>query len=213
MNYNEQILENKAFNFFKQLMYNIALSICIMLIGVLVMVYGFKFGLYEVLTPSEEPYLPTGCMVVVKAQNSYEVGDLLTFQQGSYSVTHRLVGIYKDSGTGATYYICHGDNNSQNANGEYVDDNSNYQDDIDYVTGLINSGKTISEIRSSTYSCQYATANEVKGKVVAHINNYGTYFSFIKSHYMLVIALVAAIWCISSTVQNEIDMKRCRRLF
>ncbi len=46
MNYNDQILENKSFNFFKQLMYNLALSICIMLVGVLILVYGFKFALY-----------------------------------------------------------------------------------------------------------------------------------------------------------------------
>jgi signal peptidase I len=61
-------------------MYNIALSICIMLVGVLILVYGFKYKLYEVLTPSEEPYLPTGCMVVVKEQDSYKVGDILNYE-------------------------------------------------------------------------------------------------------------------------------------
>ena len=67
MNYSDQILENKAFNFFKQLTYNIALALCIMLVGVLVMVYGFGFKLYEVLSPSQAPYFTTGDMVIVKA--------------------------------------------------------------------------------------------------------------------------------------------------
>ena len=210
MNYNDQILENKAFNFFKQLMYNIALSICIMLVGVLIMVYGFKFNLYEVLTPSEEPYLPTGCLAIVKEQDSYKVGDIINFQLGNKSVTHRLIGIVEEGGK--TYYICHGDNNSQNANGEYIDDNSNYQDDIDYVAGLIAEGKTWAEIKEATASCQYPSESDIKGKVVDNIPNYGTYLNFMKSHYMLLIALVAGIWCISSTVQNEIDMRRSRRL-
>ena len=59
MHYNDQILENKPFNFFKQLMYNIALAICIMLVGVLILVYGFKFRLYEVLSDSQYPYFKT----------------------------------------------------------------------------------------------------------------------------------------------------------
>ena len=48
MNYKDDILENKAFNLFKQLIYNLALAICIMLVGVLVCTYGFNYELYVV---------------------------------------------------------------------------------------------------------------------------------------------------------------------
>ena len=211
MNYNDQILENKPFNFFKQLMYNIALAICIMLIGVLIMVYGFKFRLYEVLSPSEEPYLPKGCMVVVKAQDEYKIGDIIKFDMTankSLPTSHRLIAIMQDNGT--TYYICHGDN-VQNTDGTYSE-TSDWEDDVAYVQGLIDQGLSISQIKEEAKNIQTPELRHIEGKIIAHINNYGTYFQFIKDHYMLFIALVAAIWCISSTLQNEIDMRRCRRL-
>lgn len=209
MNYNDQILENKPFNFFKQLMYNIALAICIMLVGVLILVYGFKFGLYEVLTGSEEPYLPTGCMVVVKPQDDYKVGDIIKFDMtGNLPTTHRLIAILEENGT--TYYICHGDN-VNNLDG--TDSNQTNDDDKILVDEMIENGATIAEINQKFgVLIQTPTKKHIEGKVVGHIDNYGTYFQFIKGHYMLLVALVAGIWCISSVVQNEIDMKKCRRL-
>lgn len=214
MNYNDQILENKPFNFFKQLMYNIAVAICIMLVGVLIMVHGFKIGLYEVLTGSEEPYLPTGCMVVVKAQDEYKPGDIIKFDTSAtktWPTAHRLIAIMEDDSTGKTYYICHGDN-VQNADSTYSE-TSDWEDDAEFVQGLINQGKSISEISQIAKNIQTPELKHIEGKVVAHINNYGTYFNFIKNHYMLLIALIAGIWCVSSVVQNEIDIKRTRRLF
>lgn len=209
MNYNDQILENKPFNFFKQLMYNIALSICIMLVGVLIMVYGFKFRLYEIKSDSQKPEFVTGDMVVVKAQDSYEVGDIVKFDQNGLPVTHRLIAIFNEGGK--DYYICHGDN-VQNADGSYTEE-SGWVDDKDYVYGLWEDGMTVSQIKNKCgATIQVVALSQIEGTVVAHIDNYGSYFQFIKSHYMLLIALVAGIWCISSTVQNEIDMKKCRRL-
>lgn len=213
MNYNDQILENKPFNFFKQLMYNIALSICIVLVGVLILVYGFKFRLYEVVTGSEEPYLPKGCMVVVKAQDEYKVGEIIKFDTSpnkTVPTAHRLIAIRVENGT--TYYICHGDA-VQNTDGTYSD-TSDWEDDVAYVNSLIEQDPdiTISELKAAAKNIQTPTASQVEGKVIGHIDNYGTYLNFIKQHYMLFIALVAAIWCISSTVQNEIDIKKSRRL-
>ena len=211
MNYNDTILENKAFNFFKQLMYNFALAICIMLVGVLIMVYGFKFKLYEVLTGSEEPYLPVGCMVVVKAQDEYKVGDIIKFDLSStkkYPTAHRLIAKLEENGT--TYYICHGDN-VQNVDGTYST-NSDWKDDAQYVQNLIDNKCTLSEISAQSKNIQTPTAAQVEGKVINHINNFGTYVNFVKEHVMLVIVLIAGIWCISSTVQNEIEIKKSRRL-
>jgi len=206
MNYNDQILENKPFNFFKQLMYNIAVAICIMLVGVLIMVYGFKFRLYEVLSDSQAPYFVKGDMVVVKAQKEYKVGDIIKFNQEGLPVTHRLIAIMDD-----TYYICHGDN-VQSANPANGTDTAPWIEDAEYVQGLIDSNVTLENLKRSTQNIQITTLKQIEGTVVSHIDNYGTYFKFIKSHYMLLIALIAGIWCISNTVQNEIDIKKNRRL-
>ncbi len=208
MNYNDQILENKPFNFFKQLMYNIALAICVMLLGVLIMVYGFKFRLYEVLSDSQAPYFVKGDMVVVKPQKEYKVGDIIKFDT-SIAVTHRLIAIKTENNV--DYYICHGDN-VQSANPHNGAETAPWQEDSQYVQSLIDQQKSLEEIKNSTQNIQVVTLNQIEGKVVSHIDNYGTYFQFIKSHYLLLIALVAGIWCISSTVQNEIDMKKTRRL-
>ncbi len=213
MNYNDEILENKAFNFFKQLMYNIALAICIMLVGVLVLTYGFKYNLYSVESGSQRPYIMEGDMVVVKAQKEYKVGDMIKFDTTStksYPTTHRLIAIMKDS-NGVTRYICHGDN-VQDLDGSQAD--QKYDDDIAYIENLREQGKDFNAIVVACGSLiQAPTFDQIDGKVVNHLDNYGTYFQFIKSHYMLLIALVAGIWCISSVVQNELDMKKSRRLF
>lgn len=209
MNYNDQILDNKPFNFFKQLMYNIALSICIMLVGVLILVWGFKFRLYEVLSDSQAPYFVKGDMVIVKEQKDYKVGDIIKFNNNGLPVTHRLIAILTEGGK--DYYICHGDN-VQNADGSYTDE-SGWHDDRDFVNGLWNEGKTLAQIQSVCgATIQVMTSDKIEGEVIAHIDNYGTYFKFIQDHWGLLVALVAGIWCISSTVQNEIDMKKCGRL-
>ncbi len=208
MNYNDQILENKAFNFFKQMMYNLALSICVILLGVLIMVYGFKFELYEVLSDSQAPYFVKGDMVIVKAQDEYKVGDIVTFEQDVIGlVTHRLIAIKEVNGV-KTYY-CHGDN-VQSADPSATTHLQDWEEDAKYVQGLIDSDIPVTD--SNALNVQIVQESQMKGKVKNHIDNYGKYFNFIKGHYMLLIALVAGIWCVSSVVQNEIDIKRCRRL-
>ena len=211
MNYNDQILENKAFNFFKQLMYNIALSICILLVGILIMVYGFKYQLYEVLSDSQAPVFRETDMVIVKAADKYEVGDILTYQKESILATHRIIGVYEKNGN--IVYICHGDNtdSANPANGQKT---VPYTEDVAFIQSLMDKGKTLNEIKAEvrTPGCDFVTPEETKGKVVNHIDNYGLYFRFIKDHYMLIVAMVAGIWCFSSVVQNELDIKRARRL-
>lgn len=211
MNYKDDILENKEFNLFKQLMYNIALAICIMLVGVLILTYGFKYKLYVVETGSEEPFLPVGCMVVVKAQDEYKVGDIIKFDvTGHLPTTHRLIA--KRTEGGKTYYICHGDN-VQNVDGSVCTE-PGYEDDVAYINQLFEEGKTLAEIKANKLvtNIQTPTFDQIEGKVVNHINNFGAYFQYIQNHYMLLIALIAGIWCISGVVQNEIDIKKSRRL-
>ena len=212
MNYNDQILENKAFNFFKQLMYNIALAICIMLLGVLILVYGFKFRLYHVDSGSQAPVYFEGDMVVVKAQEKYEVGDIIKFDTsptGTVPTTHRLIYIYEEGGK--TYYLCHGDA-VQNADGS--EGNLEWKDDEAFVKNLIEEeGFNLSQVLNECGAVvQAPTINQIEGKVVAHFSNMGTLFMFVKEHAALFIALVVGIWCFSSTIQNEIEIKRNLRL-
>ncbi len=210
MNYSDEILENKSFNFFKQLMYNIVVAICIMLAVCLILVYGFKFRPYEVLSNSQAPYFTVGDMVIVKGQDSYEVGDIIKFDHNGVPTTHRLIAIKEYQGT--TYYICHGDN-VQNTDGSYDHD---YQWEIDRLADM-----TYEEILNGTdendtklvINVQIVTEADIEGKVVASLNNWGSYFSFINAHKLLIIAIIVSVWCVSATVQNELDIRRTRRLF
>lgn len=209
MNYKDDILENKAFTFFKQLMYNIALAICIMLVGVLILVYGFNFKLYEVLSDSQAPTFVKGDMVVVKAQDDYKVGDIIKFDT-TIPITHRVIAVINESGK--VYYICHGDN-VQNADGSY-EGRGEWKDDKSYIEDLQEDGLNVAQISAKCgNTIQVVNKSQIDGKVLTHVDNYGTYVKFIKNHPMLLVALVAGIWCISSTIQNEIDMKQTRRLF
>lgn len=210
MNYSDEILENKSFNFFKQLMYNIVVAICIILAVCLILVYGFKFRPYEVLSNSQAPYFTVGDMVIVKGQDSYEVGDVIKFDHNGVPTTHRLIAIKEYQGT--TYYICHGDN-VQNTDGSYDHD---YQWEIDRLADM-----TYEEILNGTdendtklvINVQIVTEADIEGKVVASLNNWGSYFSFINAHKLLIIAIIVSVWCVSATVQNELDIRRTRRLF
>lgn len=210
MNYSDEILENKSFNFFKQLMYNIVVAICIMLAVCLILVYGFKFRPYEVLSNSQAPYFTVGDMVIVKGQDSYEVGDIIKFDHNGVPTTHRLIAIKEYQGT--TYYICHGDN-VQNTDGSYDHD---YQWEIDRLADM-----TYEEILNGTdendtklvINVQIVTEADIEGKVVASLNNWGSYFSFINAHKLLIIAIIVSVWCVSATIQNELDIRRTRRLF
>lgn len=213
MNYNDEILEQKAFNFFKQLMYNIALALCILLLGALIMVYGFKFQLYNVKSNSEAPYFYKGDMVVVKEQESYEVGDILTFNQGGALVSHRLLAIFTEKKSEITYYLCHGDANGSTDSSK-KDEITPWEEDAAFVQNIINENPniTLAELTGKADDLQATTLGDIKGIVIAKISNYGTYLEFIQNHAGLFIALVAGIWCISSVVQNELEMKRARRL-
>ena len=210
MNYSDEILENKSFNFFKQLMYNIVVAICIILAVCLILVYGFKFRPYEVLSNSQAPYFTVGDMVIVKGQDSYEVGDIIKFDHNGVPTTHRLIAIKEYQGT--TYYICHGDN-VQNTDGSYDHD---YQWEIDRLADM-----TYEEILNGTdendtklvINVQIVTEADIEGKVVASLNNWGSYFSFINAHKLLIIEIIVSVWCVSATVQNELDIRRTRRLF
>lgn len=115
---------------------------------------------YEVLSDSMAPELWAGDKVTIEAQESYEVGDIICFN-AQYKIVHRVIGKLVEDGT--TYYICHGDNN-QSANPSSYG-YATWQDDASYIQGLINQGKTVSQIRDIAYSVQIITEEQIEGKV------------------------------------------------
>ena len=60
--------------------------------------------------------------------------------------------------------------------------------------------------------CILDTLESIEGKVVASLKNWGSYFNFVSEHKLLIIAIIVSIWCVSATAQNEIEMKKSRRL-
>ena len=216
MNYNDQILENKPFNFTKQLIFNIALSICIMLAIWLVVGYTCGYGNYNVLSRSEQPYLMKGDLAIIQKTNKFEVGDLLHFKMiekipgiiGDTAV-HRLIRIVEYNGE--TYYICHGDNDTYEVEGSYHKPNSGgYQDDIDYINTL-----SVQEIwnRSDLNNIQRVHHKDALGKVVMSVSGLGDYFSFVEDNTALFITMVIGVWCVSSVIQTTIDINKTRRLW
>lgn len=212
MNYSDSILENKAFNLFKQGLYYIVLSIVIILAGCLVLVYGFHFRPYNVLSDSMYPIYRAGDLVVVQPKDNYVVGDILKFDQDGLAVTHRCIAIFNYNST--TYYVCHGDN-VQNVDGSVAD--QKWEDDVAYI----NENVDLDNVTSTDLftidgekvdNVQVVPESKIEGIVVTSFSQWGTYSSFIQEHNFLIIAIVVSIWCVVETIQNELDMKRSLRL-
>lgn len=202
MNYNDEILENKTFNFFKKLMYNIAVAICIVLLFTLILVFGFKFRLYNVLSNSQYPIFKKGDMVVVKPEENIKVGDIIKFDDSGIPITHRLIYILNESGQ--TYYICHGD---------AVQSIQGAENDTWQANRAVLEGKSLSEIRALGGNLiQVLKYEQIEGKVIGWLSNYGTYVDYIQKHTLVVVAALLGIWCVSATYQNEAEIKRMGRL-
>ncbi len=198
MNYYDGILENKAFKFVKQLLYNIAVSICIILAFCLLFVYGFKFKPYNVLTGSMEPAIGVDDLVIVHSSKEYKVGDVLKFDQtgdNKLPTVHRLIGIKEG------YYICHGDNTNYS-----YSVNKDWHEEADAIKDM-----SYEELRAGSNNYQYVTANQIEGKVVGTLTNYGKYIDFIGKHKVLFITMIVGLWCITMVFQNEIEMSKARR--
>lgn len=54
-------------------------------------VFGFSWAV--ILSGSMEPEISLDDIIVNKAQDSYQVGDVITFENGSSLTTHRIVGV------------------------------------------------------------------------------------------------------------------------
>ena len=57
----------------------------------------FGFGISVVMSPSMEPVLRTNDLVIVTEQDSYELDDIIVYQEGKMLVIHRIVNIDGDT--------------------------------------------------------------------------------------------------------------------
>lgn len=64
--------------------------------------YNYK----TVLTGSMEPAIPVGSIVITKEQSSYEMEDIISFQEEGAIITHRIISIDRER------YITKGDANN-----------------------------------------------------------------------------------------------------
>ena len=59
----------------------------------------FGYGGAVVMSGSMEPAIMTNELILVKAEDSYEIGDVVVFQSGSMLVVHRIAAIDEDTVT------------------------------------------------------------------------------------------------------------------
>ena len=93
--------------------------ICIILIVLLIFVvyqkyiikvkniklFGYSF--FIVKTGSMEPNISMGELIIVKENNKYNIGDIITYYDGNVFVTHRVINKYKN------LYLTKGDMNNE----------------------------------------------------------------------------------------------------
>jgi signal peptidase I len=71
---------------------SIAASI-LLAVGVFVALFGAGFHLYIVKTPSMGTTAPVGTLVAVHAQDSYAIGDVVSYARNGVVYTHRIVDV------------------------------------------------------------------------------------------------------------------------
>lgn len=74
----------------------------------------FGYRLFYVVSGSMEPTLPVNSLLIVKARDSYEVGEIITFYAKDAAIsghpnTHRIIA--KDAQSGGVRYVTQGDAN------------------------------------------------------------------------------------------------------
>ena len=68
----------------------------------------FGFGMSVVLSGSMEPALSVGDLLIVREQESYEIGDIVVYQNGNMPVVHRIMELDEET------VVTRGDANNTN---------------------------------------------------------------------------------------------------
>ena len=65
----------------------------LLVVGVFAVLFGSGYRFFVVETPSMGTVAPVGTLVAVRAQATYHVGDIVTYERNTRSYTHRIVDI------------------------------------------------------------------------------------------------------------------------
>ena len=145
MKYTSDIKEIKEFGLARSVAYNFVLSIFITLALAVIAVYAFGLKLDIVLSDSMSPVFYKDDIVIIKAFDDYQVGDIIEYQLSNVSkpVTHRII---EKQGTGANaVFVTQGDaSGSSEAGIEYRFVNGK-------VVGIIEDGNNTYEFVKSNY--------------------------------------------------------------
>jgi len=109
--------------------HGLSLGLLLLVLGLGILVIGIPAAVggtpLTILTGSMSPNLPPGTLVVIKPTpiDEIAIGDILTFQLESGKpdvVTHRVIGIVKDTGSTDVRFITQGDANASPDAGEVM---------------------------------------------------------------------------------------------
>ena len=145
MKYNSAIKDSKEYGLAKNILYNLVLSVFLTLSLAVIIVYAFGLRLDVVLSDSMSPVFYEDDIVVVRAYDEYNEGDIVEYQISEVTkpVTHRIVqkiGSGKDA-----MFITQGDANGQS------DGTIAYSQIKGKVIGVIEDGNLLYEFVKSNY--------------------------------------------------------------
>ena len=174
MNY-KKMLNYKVFNFLKRLLYNSFMAGCIAIIAAFIVVHFSNCAISVVLSESMFPQITTGDVLLIKKQQTYQVGDVVQFddEMTGLNITHRIIDIKEISGE--KYFICHGDNEISvkyfylNSKKDYLD----WKEDSIFLQNL-----TLEEIQKHLNDyVQIVRIPQMRGKVVEKLKLFSAVYS------------------------------------
>ena len=145
MKYTSTIKDNKEYELAKNILYNFVLSIFITVALSVIVVFAFGLRLDVVLSDSMSPVFYKDDIVVVRAYDEYNEGDIIEYQISEVTkpVTHRIV---EKIGSGKTAtFVTKGDANGQS------DGAIAYSQINGKVIAVIENGNVLYEFIQSNY--------------------------------------------------------------
>ena len=146
MNYTRDIKGVKEFQLAKSVAYNLVLSIFLTLVVAVISIYAFGLKLDIVLSDSMSPTFYKDDIVVIRAYDDYNIGDMIEFKLSATAnpVTHRVM---EKTGSGKNaIYITKGD-----ANGDEARETVKASQVNGKVISIIEDGNHIYEFIKSNY--------------------------------------------------------------
>ena len=122
---------------------------------------------YTVHSKSMYPILDAGYVVTAMPTDNYTVGSLAVYDfDEEYHNVHRIIGKFEEGGT--IYYVLHGDQNPSAVLGaEYT----SWEYDAEHIQWLIDTGKTLAEIKELTKCVDIVSQDKMLGEVIG-VNDY-----------------------------------------